>query len=86
MGYKMSWKIWQPKHQRGIAVLVKLREERGFSELSTQCILHGMLDLYPNKIQALHHLLLADTGARQNFATWELAQMEYNSQWLLNVM
>ena len=31
-------------------------------------------------------LLPEDTDARQNFATWELAQMERNPQWLQSVM
>ena len=35
--------------------------------------LYGILNLYPYKIQTLHQLLPADTGARQNFATWALA-------------
>lgn len=58
----------------------------GIPEPSIRRILHGMLDLYPYKIQALHKLLPADTGARQNFATWALEQMQRNPQWLLNVM
>ena len=40
----------------------------GIPEPSVPRILHGMLDLYPYKFQALHQLLLVDTGARQNFA------------------
>ncbi|GBM32128.1 hypothetical protein AVEN_126526-1 [Araneus ventricosus] len=47
-------------------------------------ILHGSLNLYPYKIQTLHQLLQADFDERQNFATWELEQMERDSQWLLN--
>ena len=55
-------------------------------ESSIQRILHGMLDLCLYKIRALHQLLPADTDARQNFSTWERAQMERNPHWLLNVM
>ena len=41
--------------------------------------------MYQYKIQAVHQLLPADTDLRQNFS-WVLAQMERNSQCLLNVM
>lgn len=58
----------------------------GIPEASIRRILHGMLDLYPYKIQTLHQLLPADTDARQKFATWALEQMQRNPQWLLNVM
>ena len=50
----------------------------GILEPSIGLILLGLLDLYPCKIQELHQLLLADTGAKQNFATWAPAQMERN--------
>lgn len=55
-------------------------------ELSVRRIMHGMLHLHLYKIHALYHLLLAVTGARQNFAIWVQAQMECNPQWLLNAM
>ncbi|GBM02257.1 hypothetical protein AVEN_108806-1 [Araneus ventricosus] len=58
----------------------------GLTESSIRRILHGILNLHPYKIQALHQLLPADFDERQNFATWALAQMERDSQWLLNVM
>ena len=58
----------------------------GIPEPSIRSILHGILDLYPYKIQAFHQFLPADIGAKQNFATWALAQMECNPQWLLNAM
>ena len=50
----------------------------GVPELSIWCILHGMLYLYQYKIQALHKILTADTGPRQNFATKALTRMECN--------
>ena len=60
--------------------------ERRILELSIRHVLHGMLDLYPYKIQVLHQLLPADTCERQNFAPKAMAKKEHNPQWLLNVM
>lgn len=58
----------------------------GIPQSSIRRILHGILDLYPYKIQTLHQLVPADTGKRLKFATWALAQMDRDPQWLLNVM
>ncbi|GBN23107.1 hypothetical protein AVEN_232588-1 [Araneus ventricosus] len=62
------------------------RRITGIPESSTRRILHGIVNLYPYKIQALHQLLPADFDEKQNFATWALAQMERDPQWLLNVL
>lgn len=65
-----------------------VRESRrtAILELSIRRILHGMVDRYPYKIQALDQLLSADIDARQNISKWALTQMERNAQWLLNVI
>ncbi|GBM26491.1 hypothetical protein AVEN_260248-1 [Araneus ventricosus] len=56
----------------------------GIPESPMRRLLHGSLNLYPYKIQTLHQLLHVDFDERQNFATWALAQMERDPQWLLN--
>ena len=66
--------------------VLEAERRTGIPEPSIRHILHEMLDLYPYIIQVLHQLLPADTGARQNFATWMLTQMECKPQWFLNVM
>ena len=70
----------------GCSKALKAERRTRILKLSIRHIQHGILDLYPYKTQALHMLLPEDTDARQNFATWELAQMEFDSQWLLNFM
>ena len=63
------------------SISARLAERRTrIPEPSIRRILNGILDLYPYKIQALHQLLQADTGGRQNIATWGLTHMECNPQ------
>lgn len=52
---------------------------------SIRRILHGILHLYPYKLQSLQELQTGDTAARETFAKWALARMESDPQWLFNV-
>lgn len=58
----------------------------GIPERSVRRILHLILEMHPYKIQARHQLLPADCDKRHAFATWALAQMDRDPQWLLNIM
>ena len=54
--------------------------------MSIQSFLHGMLDLYPYKIQAHHELLPENTNSKQTSPKRALAPMGHKPQWLLKVM
>lgn len=58
----------------------------GIPKTSVFRILHGVLQLYPYKLQSLHQLLPNDTAKRIEFANWALAKIEEDPQWLLNIL
>ena len=58
----------------------------GMPESSIRRILHGILQMYPYKLQLLHDIMPADIAARESFAKWALTKLEHEPQWLFNVL
>jgi hypothetical protein len=58
----------------------------GLSPSSVRNILHGILDLYPYRLQSCHEILPTDTVLREEFARWAFSKIERNPTWVFNIL
>ena len=58
----------------------------GILKISVFRILHGVLQLYPYKLQLHQQLPPDDVAKRMAFSNWALSGFEENPQWLLSIL
>ncbi|GBM26071.1 hypothetical protein AVEN_12835-1 [Araneus ventricosus] len=70
----------------GTSSVRKAARRLGLPLSSVLNILHGILDLYPYRLQSYHELLPADFVQREAFARWAFSKIEQNLTWVFNIL
>lgn len=57
-----------------------------FENIYVRNIIHGILDLYPCRLQSCHERLSADTVQRKEFGRWVFSKIEQNPTCIFSIL